>query len=232
MRDWLRARADRHCRRRGRGAARRARPRISRRQLLHLDQPSRPQHPKINSAIQRQLKKIAHSSALGLANEPASFAGAKSWSRAGPRSERSTRESVNPKLEKVFFSDDGSTALEVALKLAYEFTRRTAAGQLPREEISSRDSFPLKARITATPSARSRSATLICFTRLMPACFSRPTKSCRRIATAVRSTAPSRSAPTRGNTGNAIGNVSARWSKNFPRRRKREILTPLLFSSR
>ena len=29
-------------------------------------------HPKINAAIRRQLKKIAHSSALGLANEPAS----------------------------------------------------------------------------------------------------------------------------------------------------------------
>jgi len=32
---------------------------------------------------------------------------------------------ANPKLAKVFYSDDGSTALEVALKLAYEFTRRT-----------------------------------------------------------------------------------------------------------
>ena len=30
-------------------------------------------HPKINAAIQRQLKKVAHSSALGLANEPASL---------------------------------------------------------------------------------------------------------------------------------------------------------------
>src|SRR5208283_5319252 len=30
-------------------------------------------HPRINSAIQRQLKKVAHSSALGLANEPASL---------------------------------------------------------------------------------------------------------------------------------------------------------------
>src|SRR6266404_1859359 len=29
-------------------------------------------HPKINAAIRGQLKKIAHSSALGLANEPAS----------------------------------------------------------------------------------------------------------------------------------------------------------------
>jgi adenosylmethionine-8-amino-7-oxononanoate aminotransferase len=30
-------------------------------------------HPVINAAIQQQLKKIAHSSALGLANEPASL---------------------------------------------------------------------------------------------------------------------------------------------------------------
>jgi adenosylmethionine-8-amino-7-oxononanoate aminotransferase len=37
----------------------------------------------------------------------------------------------NP-LAKVFFSDDGSTALEVALKLAYEFTRRTRGKSLGR----------------------------------------------------------------------------------------------------
>src|SRR3954451_21187997 len=34
-------------------------------------------HPKINTAIERQLKKIAHSSALGFANEPASLLAAK-----------------------------------------------------------------------------------------------------------------------------------------------------------
>src|SRR5260370_23129710 len=34
-------------------------------------------HPKINAAIQGQLKKIAHSSALALANEPASILAAK-----------------------------------------------------------------------------------------------------------------------------------------------------------
>src|SRR5689334_7805991 len=33
-------------------------------------------HPAINAAIQSQLRKIAHSSALGLANEPASLLGA------------------------------------------------------------------------------------------------------------------------------------------------------------
>jgi adenosylmethionine-8-amino-7-oxononanoate aminotransferase len=69
-------------------------------------------HPKLNAAISRQLKRIAHSSALGLANEPASLLAAELVKLA------------NPKLLKVFYSDDGSTAMEVALKLAYEFTRR------------------------------------------------------------------------------------------------------------
>src|SRR5712675_3699392 len=41
-------------------------------------------HPKINAAIQRQLKKIAHSSAFGLANEPASLLAAKLTAAANP----------------------------------------------------------------------------------------------------------------------------------------------------
>jgi adenosylmethionine-8-amino-7-oxononanoate aminotransferase len=87
-------------------------------------------HPKITAAIQRQLKKIAHSSALGFANEPASQLAARLIKAAELNhapNDKSTRKShiVNRKLQKVFFSDDGSTALEVALKLAYEFTRRT-----------------------------------------------------------------------------------------------------------
>src|ERR1041384_4559572 len=35
-------------------------------------------------------------------------------------------------LSKAFFSDDGSTAMEVALKLAYEFARRTGRSKNPR----------------------------------------------------------------------------------------------------
>jgi len=95
------------------------------------------QHPKINAAIVRQSKKISHSSALGFANEPASVLAGKLVEDANriydsrftiyDQTAKGARKSeiVNRKLEKVFFSDDGSTALEVALKLAYEFTRRT-----------------------------------------------------------------------------------------------------------
>jgi adenosylmethionine-8-amino-7-oxononanoate aminotransferase len=39
---------------------------------------------------------------------------------------------VNRKLSKVFFSDDGSTALEVALKLAHEFARRSGRSKKPK----------------------------------------------------------------------------------------------------
>jgi adenosylmethionine-8-amino-7-oxononanoate transaminase len=91
------------------------------------------QNPKINAAISRQLKKIAHSSALGFTNEPASLLAEKLVKAANPKS-----KIQNPKLEKVFFSDDGSTALEVALKLAYEFTRRTR-GKKSRPKFLSLD---------------------------------------------------------------------------------------------
>src|SRR5438132_9129631 len=76
-------------------------------------------HPKINRAIERQLKKIAHSSALGLANEPASLLAEKLVTSANPSyithhaSRLRTHAPTNPQLSKVFFSDDGSTAMEV-----------------------------------------------------------------------------------------------------------------------
>src|SRR6266704_1662237 len=102
-------------------------------------------HPKINLAIRRQLKNIAHSSALGLANGPAALLAEKLAEAANPegydsrqtlepRGHRRGRKSrtVNRTLSKVFFSDDGSTAMEVALKLAYEFARRTGHSRRPR----------------------------------------------------------------------------------------------------
>src|SRR5262245_41268588 len=87
-------------------------------------------HPKINAAVRRQLAKIAHCSALGLANEPASRLAEKLVAAANPTASKS--RITRRKLEKVFFSDDGSTAMEVALKLAYEFTRRTGRSRRPK----------------------------------------------------------------------------------------------------
>lgn len=86
-------------------------------------------HPKINLAIQQQLKKISHSSALGFANEPASLLAAKLVKAANPKA---VRRSPAVALSKVFYSDDGSTAMEVALKLAYEFARRSGRSQRPK----------------------------------------------------------------------------------------------------
>ena len=96
--------------------------------------------PQINAAIRRQLGKIAHSSALGLANEPAGLLAQKLVEAANPQGRRgdgANRRVFGPScsspgpLRKVFYSDDGSTALEVAIKLAYEYTRRTARVKQP-----------------------------------------------------------------------------------------------------
>jgi len=105
-------------------------------------------HPKINAAIQRQLKRIAHSSALGLANEPASLlaaelvrlanhlhTGGTSYTSSHITGSKSGTRVTRPseaRLSKVFFSDDGSTAMEVALKLAYEYARRTGRSRKPK----------------------------------------------------------------------------------------------------
>lgn len=76
-------------------------------------------NPHLDRAIRRQLGKVAHVSALGLANEPASRLAAELVRQANP-----ARGSV-PRLSKVFFSDDGSTGMEAALKLTHEYWRRT-----------------------------------------------------------------------------------------------------------
>ncbi len=94
-------------------------------------------HPLINAAIRRQLSRIAHSSALGFANEPASLLAARLVESAnafpGPDGKPARKSKiVNRKLSKVFFSDDGATAMEAALKLGYEFARRTGRSPKPR----------------------------------------------------------------------------------------------------
>lgn len=97
------------------------------------------QHPRINAAIRRQLSRIAHSSALGLANEPASMLAGALVKVTNPQglvqtaeSAASSKSAKSRALTKVFFSDDGSTAVEVALKLCFEFAKRTGATRRPR----------------------------------------------------------------------------------------------------
>ena len=85
-------------------------------------------HPKINAAIRAQLKKVAHTSALGFANEPATLLAARLVQIASLK----TRAEKKADLKKVFFSDDGSTAMEVALKLAYVHSLRTGISSKPR----------------------------------------------------------------------------------------------------
>ena len=102
-------------------------------------------HPQINSAIKKQLGRIAHSSALGFANEPASLLAEKLVKAVNPLTRpldtlapvqrgrgRGEGALANPRLTKVFFSDDGSTAMEVALKLAYVFAKRSGRSRHPR----------------------------------------------------------------------------------------------------
>lgn len=84
----------------------------------------------IDRALKDQLKKIAHSSYLGFANEPASILAEQLVKAANPENETGPRFPL--KLSRVFYSDDGSTAMEVALKQAYEYARRTGLAKTPR----------------------------------------------------------------------------------------------------
>jgi adenosylmethionine-8-amino-7-oxononanoate aminotransferase len=67
-------------------------------------------HPKIVGAIQAQAAKLAHSSFLGLTNEPAVLLAERLVGLFPPQT-----------LTRVFFTDNGSTAIEVALKMAVQF---------------------------------------------------------------------------------------------------------------
>jgi len=69
-------------------------------------------HPHINAAIRRQLDRIAHTSFLGFTN-PAAIELAQAIAGLFP----------DNSLSRVFFSDDGSTGIEVALRIADQYWR-------------------------------------------------------------------------------------------------------------
>jgi adenosylmethionine---8-amino-7-oxononanoate aminotransferase len=66
-------------------------------------------HPTLDRAIKKQLDNIAHSTLLGLANPPA-IQLARALIQIAPKG-----------LTRVFYSDNGSTAVEIALKMAVQY---------------------------------------------------------------------------------------------------------------
>lgn len=78
----------------------------------------------IDSAIKAQLDMIAHSTLLGLGNVP-SIELAKRLTDIAPRG-----------LTKVFFSDNGSTAVEIALKMSFQYWEQTRTNNRKRKFVA------------------------------------------------------------------------------------------------
>jgi adenosylmethionine---8-amino-7-oxononanoate aminotransferase len=70
------------------------------------------QHPALDAAIRDQLGRVAHTTMLGLSHPPAIELAEKLLAVA-PRGDR--------ELTRVFYSDNGSTANEIALKMAFQW---------------------------------------------------------------------------------------------------------------
>jgi adenosylmethionine-8-amino-7-oxononanoate aminotransferase len=73
--------------------------------------------PEIDQAIKNQIDRLSHSTLLGLSNTPAI------------KLAKKLIESAPEGLSRVFYSDNGSTAVEVAIKMAYQYWRNTGRGQ-------------------------------------------------------------------------------------------------------
>jgi adenosylmethionine---8-amino-7-oxononanoate aminotransferase len=69
-------------------------------------------HPRIDAAVREQLDSVAHSTMLGLSHRP------------GIELARRLAELAPPGLTRVFYSDSGSTATEIALKMAFQYWRQ------------------------------------------------------------------------------------------------------------
>jgi adenosylmethionine-8-amino-7-oxononanoate aminotransferase len=69
------------------------------------------QNSKIDAAVKKQLSKAAHTTFLGLTHKPAIELSGK------------LLKVLPSNLKKIFYSDNGSTAVEAALKMAYQYWR-------------------------------------------------------------------------------------------------------------
>ena len=77
-------------------------------------------HPAIDAAVRAQLERVAHSTMLGLSHQPA-IELAEQLVAVSPGG-----------LTRVFYSDSGSTAVEIALKMAFQWWVQRGEGRRPR----------------------------------------------------------------------------------------------------
>jgi adenosylmethionine---8-amino-7-oxononanoate aminotransferase len=84
-------------------------------------------HPRIDAAVRDQLGRIAHSTMLGLSHRPAIELAAR------------LAEIAPPGLTRVFYSDSGSTATEIALKMAFQYWQQR--GEQRRQFVALRMAY-------------------------------------------------------------------------------------------
>jgi adenosylmethionine-8-amino-7-oxononanoate aminotransferase len=86
-------------------------------------------HPTIDAAVQEQLGKVAHSTMLGLSHRPAIELAARLVDIAPPG------------LSRVFYSDSGSTATEIALKMAFQYWAQHRESPARAKFITLKDAY-------------------------------------------------------------------------------------------
>jgi adenosylmethionine-8-amino-7-oxononanoate aminotransferase len=87
-------------------------------------------HPRIDEAVKTQLDSVAHSTMLGLSHPPAIELA------------RRLVELAPPGLARVFYSDSGSTATEIALKMAFQYWQQQGGEHRRRTRfVSLRDAY-------------------------------------------------------------------------------------------
>src|SRR5438874_1801403 len=74
-------------------------------------------HPLIDATLREQLDRVAHSTMLGLTHPGAAELAAR------------LAELAPPGLERVFYSESGSTAVEIALKMAFQYWRQAGESE-------------------------------------------------------------------------------------------------------
>src|SRR5256885_15243819 len=77
-------------------------------------------HPAIDIAIRDQMDRVSHTTTLGLSHRPAIELA------------RRLVEIAPPGLQRVFYSDSGSTAAEIALKMAFQYWQQQGGSDARR----------------------------------------------------------------------------------------------------